>query len=84
MNFPKLEILYLNNNNITEINILEKVNFKELQTLDLSYNNISDINVFQKVEFNKLELLNLYNNEINQNKYHSLISNLKSRIKVLL
>ena len=31
MKFEKLEILYLNNNIITDINVLEKVKFKELK-----------------------------------------------------
>ena len=36
--FYKLELLYLNYNKISDINILEKVNFNELQKLYLSYN----------------------------------------------
>ena len=46
--FYKLELLYLNYNKISDINILEKVNFKDLIELNLSNNEISDINILEK------------------------------------
>ena len=43
--------LGLNDNKISDINVLEKANFKELQELTLSVNEISNINVLEKVNF---------------------------------
>ena len=81
-NFIKLEKLYLRKNQISDINILEKVNFKELKELYLLYNNISDIKVLEKVKFDKLELLDLLRNQISEKKNESIISKLKTKIKV--
>ena len=52
----KLEKLSIDNNGLSDINILEKVNFKELKQLDLYANDLSDINVLEKVRFEKLEI----------------------------
>ena len=49
--FKELNKLYLSDNKISDISILEKVNFKELKELNLSYNKISDISVLEKVNF---------------------------------
>ena len=83
INFNKLEILDLSDNNITDIKILEKVNFKELKELYLNYNNISDIKVLEKVKFEKLEELYLTGNEIDLAENNLIISKLKSLLKKL-
>ena len=62
--FKELNGLYLSNNEISDINILEKINFKELNILDLGYNQISDINILEKVNFKELKELNLSYNKI--------------------
>jgi len=64
VNFEKLEILNLEGNQISNIDILENANFKELKDLNLYRNNISDIKVLEKAKFEKLEILNLGSNEI--------------------
>ena len=63
-NFPKLEVLDLFNNKISDINILEKIKFNNLKILDLSMNNISNINCLENDNFKNLIILNLYNNDI--------------------
>ena len=78
VNFEKLEILYLNKNNIKNINILEKVNFKELKKLYFYNNNISDIKVLEKVKFEKLEELDLSHNKIDLTQNNSIILKLES------
>ena len=40
INFKELKKLYLNNNNISDIKVLEKVKFEKLEVLDLSENKI--------------------------------------------
>ena len=62
--FNQLQILWLNNNNISDISVLEKAKFIRLKELSLFDNNISDISVFEKVKFLQLEGLNLNNNKI--------------------
>ena len=62
--FKKLEKLSIDNNGLSDINILEKVNFKELKQLDLYANDLSELNVLEKVRFEKLEILNLDENKI--------------------
>ena len=52
-----------------------------MKCLGLEKNNISNINVFKKVKFDKLETLWLDGNKINKDKYSSIISSLKSKIK---
>jgi len=52
-------MIYLSNNKISNINILEKVNFKDLKKLDLGCNKISDIKVLEYVKFAKLEYIYL-------------------------
>ena len=61
--FKELKELILNNNNISEIKILEKAKFEKLEILDLSQNKISNINIFENVNFEDLKQLYLgYNN----------------------
>ena len=62
--FKYVTKLNLGENNISDINVLEKAKFKELQQLGLYNNNISDINILEKVKFDKLELLDLGENKI--------------------
>ena len=62
--FEKLIILNLNNNQISNINILQNFNCAELKELNLRYNNITDITPLEKVKFEKLEILNLDMNNI--------------------
>ena len=50
--------------------------------LYLSSNKISDIKVLEKVKFDKLEILNLEDNEIDDNKYLSIIANLKFEVYI--
>jgi len=83
LKFEKLEVLHLSSNyDISDINVLENVNFKELRELDLSWNNISDIKVFEKAKFEKLEKLILFGNNIDENKFASIINDLKSRLEL--
>jgi len=70
----------LNNNKISDINILEKVNFKELKELYLDDNNISDITVFENVKFEKLKQFKLNNNNLDNNKFSKIIDILKSKV----
>ena len=62
--FKELKELILNNNNISDIKILERTKFKKLEILDLSQNKISDINVLEKVNFKELKQLYLGFNDI--------------------
>ena len=62
--FNKLIILDLSQNNILNINALEKVNFSELRRLNLSENKISDINTLEKIDLKNLEELDLSENNI--------------------
>ena len=66
--FKELKELYLYNNDISDIKVLEKIKFKKLEELDLSRNKISDINILEKVNFKKLKKLDLYNNNISDIK----------------
>ena len=43
--------MYFNNNNISDIKVLEKVKFEKLELLNVGENKISDINVLGKVNF---------------------------------
>ena len=64
LKLKNLEILYLNNNNIGNIETLENFYAPKLKYLDLSYNKIKNIAIFKKVKF-PLEHLDLSNNVIN-------------------
>jgi Leucine-rich repeat (LRR) protein len=56
---PKVEVLTLKENNISNIIALSKVNFKELQKLNFEDNEISEIEVLLKVNFPNLVSVNL-------------------------
>ena len=79
--YNKLEKLGLQENAITDINILQKLNFKELRELYLYNNNISDLEVLKQIKLEKLEKLDLEDNKIDKNKNGLIISNLKFSIK---
>ena len=69
MNFPKLRVLDLNENNISDIKVLEKVNFKNLEKLYLSNNyDLADINILEDVNFRELKELDLSWNNISDIK----------------
>ena len=53
--FKELKELYLNNNNISDIKVLENVKFEKLEILNLNWNKISDINILEKVKFKELK-----------------------------
>ena len=62
--FKELKELYLYNNKISDIKVLEKVKFDKLEILGLSENQISDINILEKVNFKELKELYLNCNYI--------------------
>ena len=66
--FKQLTELYLYNNNISDIKVLEKVKFDNLEILDLRSNKISDINTLEKVNFQELKELDLNENKISDIK----------------
>ena len=91
--FKMLKELYLNNNRISDINIIGKMNLINLIILNLENNKISDINIFEKVKSEKLEILNFRCNKIaninilakvnfKELKYLNFFNNLISDIKV--
>ena len=73
--------MYLNNNKIINIDVLEKVKFNQLKILNLNGNLISDINILDKIKFPMLNTLELIDNKIDNKKNESLIGFLKSKIK---
>ena len=73
--------LYLNNNLIKDISVLERVKFTQLQKLSLHFNKIIDLSVFEKIKLNNLQELYLDGNNIDTSKFCNIISNLKSKIK---
>ena len=60
----EIKSLYLEYNNISYINILEKLKLEKLIILNLSHNNISNINLLEKVNFKELKGLGLNYNKI--------------------
>ena len=60
----ELKQLYLQNNNISDINPFEIAKFENLQKLDIGNNEISDINILGKVNFLRLKELYLFHNNI--------------------
>ena len=63
-NFNELKCLYLDKNNIININVFLNVNMIHLESLNLSNNKINDISIFEKANFNQLKYLYLNNNNI--------------------
>ena len=59
-----LKELYLYDNNISDIKLLEKMECNLLEVLSLGYNKISDISILDKVKFINLRILYLYGNKI--------------------
>jgi len=79
--FKELKYLDLNNNNISNINVLKNAKFENLEILNLGNNFIEDINAFGDINFKKLKELYLYNNKIFNIK---AISNAKiPKLKIL-
>ena len=64
INLMELKEIYLNNNKISDIEILKKVKFDKLEILNLGYNNISNISILEYVNFKELKELNLEYNKI--------------------
>ena len=64
INYNNVTELYLHNNAISDITILEKVKYERLEILDLSSNKISDIKILEKVNFQELKSLILQTNQI--------------------
>ena len=61
--FPRLRVLILDNNNISDISVFQYTNFK-LEKLALNDNKIDNISVFEFGNFRDLTHLYLYNNLI--------------------
>ena len=64
INYNNITELYLHNNEISDITILEKVKYEGLEILDLSSNKISDIKILENSNFKKLKSLILQDNQI--------------------
>lgn len=60
-----IQILYLSNNDISNIDCLKSFKAPLLLKLDLSHNKIKKINIFEKVNYPILKSLDLRNNIIN-------------------
>ena len=52
INFFNLKELYLNKNNLKEINLLSNAKFIQLEILNLGENKLADINALEKIELN--------------------------------
>ena len=59
--------LNLLHNNISDINVLEKVKFEKLEILILDWNQITDIKVLSNIKLKNLKGLYLYGNPIDEN-----------------
>ena len=79
--FKEIQELYLNNNKITNIEVLAKVQFQQLKILNLNTNLISDINILEKVKLPMLNTLELMDNIIEIKKYENIITLFKCKIK---
>ena len=66
--FKKLKELYLRDNKISNIQILESAKFNRLEILIFRGNKITDINILEKVNFKELKSLDLYGNNISNIK----------------
>ena len=62
--FNKIKKMKFKNNNLSNLNFLEKIKLQESKELHFSYNYISDIDPLKKLKFEKLEILNLEWNNI--------------------
>ena len=59
-----LKELNLNDNQISDIAVFEKITFDKLEILNLSQNQIADINALAKAKYEKMKILNLCENKI--------------------
>ena len=66
--FKQLKELYLNNNKISDIQILQKVKFSKLIILNLANNFLENIDVFENTDFKELKKLKLNGNKISNIK----------------
>ena len=73
-------IKYLNNNQISDITVLQKVKFEKLENLYLSENEISDINVLSRVNLN-LSKFYIEGNSFNPNNFYEIILSLQQKIQ---
>ena len=80
MNLKEIKELDLQNNNISDIKVLQNVKFNKIEILDLIINEITNINILKKVKFNKLKTFDLSNNKINKEIFNPLLNNLKTKI----
>ena len=64
INFDSLQKLFLNFNNLVDINYLIKAKYPQLFVLDFSNNNIKNIKILNKVNISQLQILNLSANKI--------------------
>lgn len=62
--FDRLRKLYLENNDISDINYLEYGDFSQLESLNFYQNKISDINVLNRVNFRGIKELGFEKNKI--------------------
>ena len=78
-----MQHLYLNNNNIIDISIFQKVFLNRLERLYLKNNRIEDISCLVNVDMHKLQLIYLNKNKIdfNLNINKDIIKKLKKKIK---
>ena len=76
-----MKILYLNNNLISNIQVLEKFNFSELTELWLYNNNIEDITPLKKFKIGRIEVLSLFGNKIDKDKFANTIKQMQETIK---
>lgn len=65
LKIPNIQMLYLSNNEISNINCLKSFKAPYLSKLDLSYNKIKEINILKEVNYPNLKTLDLRNNKIN-------------------
>ena len=76
-----MQILYLNDNLISNIQVLEKINFLELNELWLYNNSIEDINPLKKFKIGKIQVLSLFGNKIDKEKFANTIKSMQESIK---
>ncbi len=75
-----MQILWISENNISNIDALEKVNFPQLRKLGLNKNQIKNINIFKKVKFPQLFELYLNDNEFDPDEFYEIIESLSFKI----
>ena len=83
LKLDNLTVLYLSENNISNIKSFGNFHLKCIKRLDLSYNKIKNIDIFEEVKY-PLEYLDLQNNIINNIDIFKNKNTLKSLKTVLL